>query len=137
MIARWFYKRRLSKLRDVSPTLRLVALEALPGSARKTRKEILERIRNTAGYLTDQASVNEAQYNLKEAKAVTERAAMENLNRMNAVRTYGVRSVRARPVRRLSNRSVSRWSEDQGYARRAVVILNQLLSSIGRTEVGI
>ena len=77
----------------------------------------------------DQDSIREAQYNLDEARAESERAAMENLSRMNAM------GVRPHFLRNVSNRSISNWSEGQGYSRRAIVILNQLLSSIGRPEV--
>ncbi len=132
MIREKVYAFRLGRRTDVSPTLKVVAAAALAGSRRRVRKRILDAIRDTARKLTDPGQLQEAEYNLREARAQAERAAMETLTRLDT----SLRPMRAvGPLRRRHNRELADWSRDQGYARRAVEILNDLLASIGRPPV--
>ena len=122
---------RLKRLKDVSPSLRIVAAPALAGSDRETRKKILVAIRNTAASLSDEGAIKDAKYTVNEARAEGEAEALGVLGDLDAE----IPAWRPGLQRRASNRALARVAARRGVARRMIDALNDMLASIGRPGI--
>ena|SRR5207302_11472864 len=119
-------------MNDVSPALKVLAQAALTVSNHKTRKKILDAIRNTANQLADPGSIKDAEGAVLEVRAQAEQEGSQYLNELDAnVQVPGWRPSVV-PGR---NQSLAKTASDSAYGRLILDALNDKLRAIGRPEV--
>lgn len=133
VLSKAYWRIRLNRMSDVSPTLRLVAAATLPESSWRKHRRILKAISNSADQLADPSSLRDAQGAVNSARVQAELEGQSRLEReMRNVRGGGSRLYNPEVS---SVRSRAKGQRDATFARQTLDILNGLLESIGRTPV--